>query len=82
MDTYLLLVLNNSLIVQWGYILQGTTATLPLSFTVFYKAAVSLCSASGNIPSWVHISFWKNNLSTIKCNNGQGAANDYILIGF
>ena len=69
------------MIVQWGYISTGKTATLPLSFTVFYKAAVSLCNNSSATPVWVQLSFWKTDLSTIKCNNGAGAANDYILIG-
>lgn len=80
-ENILLSVFSNDLIIQWGYITHGTTATLPISYTQFYKAAVSLADNSANTTVWAHLSFWKVSLSTIKCNNGGGASNDYILIG-
>ena len=77
----MLSVFSNDLIIQWGYITLGTTATLPISYTQFYKAAVSLASNSTHTPLWSHLSFWKVSLSSIKCNQGNGVDNDYILIG-
>ena len=77
----MLSVFSNDLIIQWGYITAGATITLPISYTQFYKAAVSLEGFTAATPIWAQLSFWKVSLSSIKCNDGKGAHNDYILIG-
>ena len=74
---------NNTLVICWGYAHNGQTTTLPITFNTCYRVVTSIYETSSNeFATWAQICMHKYTLSTIQANNGFGAANEYICIGY
>ena len=74
--------INNGLILEWGHITNGTTISLPLSYTLWYKCVSGIVNSnSGGVVHWSEIQMVTSKLTSLTAGY-HGADSDFLCIGF
>lgn len=83
MSRVLFIILNNSLLIQWGNTgnSQGIPFILPIAYTSWYRCVTSFPNTdSKNTAQWVNIQIVTTSLTAVTSGWG-GVPEDFITIG-